>query len=453
MTARPLILLVLLAVAGLAGCQPDVPPPDTAPSLVLITLDTLRADRLGSYGYGRGVSPVLDALAAQSVRFDNAIAQSAVTPVSHASILTGLNPYRHGLRSLHGGQGYALAENHLTLAELMRANGRRTAGFVSAFPASRHFGLNRGFEVWDEDFPDEETLTERGIVNTGRAQRRGDETTDRALAWLGGVGDAPFFLWIHYFDVHDPLLLPPTSTLAKFPPRSSSERDRKLATYDAEVFFVDTQIGRVLRALDREGIRDNTVIAVVADHGEGLGDHGWWGHSILYQEQIRVPFILCVPRRGWSGRVDTLVRTVDLFPTLVDVMELACPGGPCESDGETLSGLIEGSPGDARIAYSESVNDLAAYYDSPLRDDSLYSIQDGRFKLLARYDGATRKPSMLFDLSEDPAETENLIDERPGVEARLRAILDGLDAIAEKQPMSPLDEATRERLRSLGYVR
>ena len=429
---------------------------DRPAHLVLITLDTLRADRLGSYGYDRPTSPALDALASDAVLFENAIAQSAVTPVSHASILTGLNPYHHRLRSLHGGKNYALPEDKLTLAERMRANGRKTAGFVSAFPASRHFGLHRGFDTWDEEFstPEEEkVLTERGMVQTGRAQRRGDETTDHALTWLRRQDGEPFFLWIHYFDVHDPLILPPGSYLSKFLPRSSSQRDRRLATYDAEIAFVDSQVGRVLRALEDEGLREETVVVVMGDHGEGLGDHGWWGHSILYQEQTRVPFILSVPSEGWSGRVDALVRTIDLLPTLVDVMDLQCPSEPCAFDGQSLRAVIEGEPTDTRLAYSESINDLAAYYDSPLNEDSLYAIHDGRFKLIARYQGSLKKPSMLFDLAEDPAESRNVIGEYPEVEERLRNYLESLDAIVGEQTTPPLDEDTLERLRSLGYVK
>ena len=446
--------LVVIA-CGERRPEPNAPPSQSM-NLLLITLDTLRADRLGCYGYSKPTSPVLDVLASQSVLFENAIAQSAVTPVSHASILTGLNPYRHQLRSLHGGRSYALPEDRLTLAELMAANGARTAAFVSAFPASRHFGLQQGFDVWDEEFSppgEEKVLTRRGFVNTGRAQRRADETTNRALSWLRQDETTPFFVWIHYFDVHDPLILPPREYLARFPAESSSRREQLLAIYDAEIAYVDSQIGRLLKLLDEKSLRDKTVIAVVADHGEGLGDHGWWGHSLLYQEQLRVPFILSAPDQGWSGRVKTLVRTIDLLPTIVDLMDLECPNASCDFDGESLRRAIERDAGEPRVAYSESINDLSAYYDSPLENDTLYSVNDGRWKLIARYQDGTKKPSLMFDLTVDPKESANVIDEQAAVEQRLRGYLESLEAVVGEQTMSPLDEDTRERLRALGYVR
>jgi arylsulfatase A-like enzyme len=448
--------LGIMVIACGEGKLDSSTPPGEPMNLLLITLDTLRADRLGCYGYPKATSPVMDALASRSLLFENAIAQSAVTPVSHASIMTGLNPYRHQLRSMHGGRDYALPEDRLTLAELMAANGRTTAAFISAFTASKHFGLQQGFAFWDEEFSSavgRNVLTQRGFVNTGRAQRRADETTDRALSWLRQHGEEPFFAWIHYFDVHDPLILPPQEYLAEFPARSGSRRDRLLAIYDAEILYVDAQVGRILELLDRRDLRDKTLIAILADHGEGLGDHGWWGHSLLYQEQLRVPFLLSAPGRGWSGRVTGLVRTVDLLPTLVDLMDLQCPQGPCDFDGESLRLMIEKSPSGSRIAYSESLNDLSAYQESPLKNDTLYSVNDGRWKLIARYERGEKRPSLMFDLVTDPTESLNLIRQRPAVEKRLSTYLEELDAVVGEQATAPLEGEARERLRALGYVK
>jgi arylsulfatase A-like enzyme len=200
-----------LVALGITGCGEPAAPGGT--NVLLVTLDTLRADRLGCYGHERDTSPVIDRLAADSFVFEHAIAQSAVTPVSHASIFTGLNPYHHGLRSLHGGVGYSLAPGQLTLAEALQARGYATAGFVSAFPASSHYGLAQGFETWDEDFGARSgagLLDERGMVDTGLAQRRGDVTT-----------------------------------------------------------------AAVLDRIERLGLAQTTIVVVVSDHGEGLGDHGW----------------------------------------------------------------------------------------------------------------------------------------------------------------------------------
>ncbi len=154
-----------------------------------------------------------------------------------------------------------------------------------------------------------------------------------------------------------------------------------------------------------------------------------------------------------SGRVDALVRSIDLLPTLVDVMELECPPESCSFDGTSLRDVIEGEPVEARTAYSEAINDLAAYYNTPLENDSLYAIHDGRFKFIARYEGRRKKPSMLFDLSADPRESKNIIEEHPDAEERMRGFLEELGAIAGDKAGTPLSEETLERLRSLGYVK
>ena len=452
---------VVLALTGaltvLAGCsEPETP--SSAPeyyNLLLVTLDTLRADHLGCYGYEAPTSPVLDTLAARSVLFENASAQSAVTPVSHASILTGLDPFNHNLRSMHGGRDYALPDDRLTLAEIMRAGGYATAGFVSAFPVTRHYGLNQGFDTWDEAFAGstgEGVINENGIVNTGGAQRRGDETTTRALRWIQANAEGPFFAWVHLFDVHDGVIKPPAQYLSRFSPESAPGVDRRIATYDAEILFVDEQVGRLLRLLTGLGLRDRTIVVVLSDHGEGLGEHGWWGHSILYQEQLRVPFLISIPWHDRPGRVSDLVRTIDLVPTLVDLLGLDCPGNGCSFDGTSLLPLLAGEDDRPRIAYSESLNDLVAYYRSPWRKDSLYALNDGRWKLIIRREGSQDRPSMLFDLGADPGELSNVIHEQPAVERRLRTHLDRLDAMVDEVMFPPLDPETSDRLRSLGYV-
>lgn len=440
------VLGILGALVG--GCAAPRPT-----NLLLVTLDTLRADHLGCYGYARPTSPVLDRLARRSLVFEHAVAQSAVTPVSHASILSGLAPRRHGLRSLHGGAAQVLAPEVTTLAERLRDAGFATAGFVSAFTASRHFGLDQGFDTWDEAFLEgggADAIDASGIVNTGRAQRRADETTDRALAWLGGV-EPPFFQWIHYFDVHDPLLLPPPELLARFPPASEGRKDRLRAIYDAEIAWVDRQVGRVLEGLRARGLRDRTVVVVVADHGEGLGDHGWWGHTILFQEQVRVPLLLSAPAEGWTGRVAGLVRTTDLVPTLLDLLGVGCGAAPCDFDGRSVRPLVEGGAPDGRIATSETLDDLAAYGASPLRDQALFAVNDGRFKLIDHYEKGRRVRSLLFDLATDPGELRDLADARPDVRRRLQEHLDGLGAVVESVPTAPLDPRTRRHLEALGY--
>jgi arylsulfatase A-like enzyme len=437
------------------GCSGEIPSSSRKMNLLLITLDTLRADHLNCYGYEKNTSPALEALASTSVVFDNAIAQSAVTPVSHASILTGLNPYNHKLRSLHGGVGYKLPDNCFTLAELLKSHGYATGGFVSAFPVTMHYGLHQGFETWDEEFAkdgDTRILTDSGIVNTGRTQRRGDETTTKAVTWLRQHTNTPFFAWIHYFDVHDPLVLPPKKYLALFPPTSRRKADVLRSIYDSEISFVDEQINRVLGELDRLNVRDNTVVVVLSDHGEGLGDHQWWGHSILYQEQIRIVFILSIPGQGEGRRVSSLVRSIDLVPTIIELFNLDVPS---ESlfDGKSLIELINGAVSHTRIAYSESINDLTAYQGSPLQKESLYAISDGRWKFILHWEDSKDKQHELFDLHADPHELRNLSDIQPEVTLRLRNRLKGMQTILADPPHPVIDAKTLERLRSLGYAK
>ena len=298
------VSLLGACTVGLLSCGPSAPPPRY--NVLLITLDTMRADHLGCYGYEKPTSPRLDALAQESVVFDLAIAQAAVTPVSHASILTGREPYNHGLRVMHGLVANRLEEDQTTLAEVWRQTGAPTVAFVSAFPVSTAFGLEQGFEVFDEDFPNvdgEGLVSARGTVNTGQSQRRADATTEAATNWLRAQADEftgngdPFLMWVHYFDPHDPQMLPPKEYMQKglnevFRPPADTRADLLRSVYDTEVSYMDAHVGRLLDTFEELGLRENTIVVVVADHGEGLGDHGWWTHGVLYQEQIRVPLMI-----------------------------------------------------------------------------------------------------------------------------------------------------------------
>jgi arylsulfatase A-like enzyme len=448
-------MVTFVFLVGVWACKGEKSPKGLKMNLLLITLDTLRADHLSLYGYAENTSPTLDALASTSVVFDHAIAQSAITPVSHASIMTGLNPHHHKLRSLHGGVGYKLPDSCLTLAEIMKANSYATGGFVSAFPVTLHYGLHQGFESWDEKFRKEDAariLTNNGIVNTGRAQRAANETTTRAIAWLRQQAKTPFFAWIHYFDVHDPLILPPQEYLRRFLPKSRNKDDVFRAIYDAEIAFMDDQIHRVLRELEDLQIRENTVLAVLSDHGEGLGDHQWWGHSILYQEQIRLVFILSIPGRGENLRLSSLVRSIDLVPTIVELIDLDLPADSL-FDGVSLLELIDKSVTQPLIAYSESINDLTAYYGSQMQNESLYSILDGQWKLILHREHSRDKRLELFDLQSDPHELRDLSEKHPEITIRLRNRLEGMQVIISDPPRPTIDEKTKERLKSLGYIK
>jgi arylsulfatase A-like enzyme len=456
--------LLCSLVAGLLSCGPAAEPP--AFNVLLITLDTMRADRLGCYGYDRPTSPHLDALARESVVFDLAIAQAAVTPVSHASILTGLEPYNHGLRVLHGLVANRLEESETTLAEVWQETGAPTAAFISAFPVSAAFGLEQGFDHFDEDFPNaggEGLVSVRGTVNTGKSQRRADATTDAAIAWSRSLDtdEDPFLMWVHYFDPHDPAMLPPRDFMSQhlnstFRPADDTRASLLRSVYDCETNYMDAHIGRLIADLKEQGLWDNTIVVVVADHGEGLGDHGWWTHGILYQEQIRVPLTIRVPEIAGGIRVSELVRTIDLMPTILEEASVAKEVWP-EMDGRSLAeALRTGKLSTPRVAYSESVNmlnytrpDTADYRDA--KNDKYYCLIDGHKKLIVHQ--LRSDESEFYDLAEDPFELNNLAAHRPAAMDSLLRVLRARDVFSEIMPgMTATDLERLEKLKSLGYV-
>ena len=447
------MILCLVAAPACSGGGDAGP----RPSIVLITLDTTRADHLGCYGYqAYPTSPRIDALAQEGVVFEMAIAQAAVTPVSHASILTGLNPYHHGVRVLHGAAQYKLEEAQVTLPEILREVGYETGAFVSAFPVTEHFGFEQGFDVFDAEFTPPgaaEHNIKNGMVNTGGVQRLAGPTTKRALEWVE-LREGPFFLWLHYFDPHDDLAVPPPKVMQGIE-FSAGERERRRELYDIEIAYMDATIGRVFDKLEELGRWDDTIVVVTADHGEGLGDHDWWTHGVLYQEQIRVPLVVRGPGLPGGGRVDSLVRTIDIVPTLGELLGLGADDLP-PTDGVSLVPLIRGEAEDLDLmAYSDSVNLMVYTTSADIRDhknDMLFCVViDGRWKYIHHLKRTAE--SELFDLENDPRELVNLASERPDIVQRAHGELKQL----EFMPYTQLENANvspevLEKLRQLGYV-
>jgi len=391
--------------------------------LLLVTLDTTRADRLGCYGYARARTKRLDRLAAEGVRFAQATSPAPITLPAHASIFTGLNPPTHGVRN--NGNFY-LSERFETLATAFKSRGYTTAAFVSSFILDRRYGLARGFDHYDD-----------AMGRTGprilalEAERRGDHTTLALTHWLETRPSAErVFLWLHLYDPHEPYRPPP-------PFREVFADD----AYDGEIAFADAAVAATLDALARAGRLERTVVAVIADHGESLGDHGEETHSmLLYESAIRVPFLLWGPGLVPSGRVvEESVRAIDLAPTLLDLM-----GGPPlpRSDGRSLRPLIEGrasepSPG----AYAETLLPQLYMNWAPLR-----SLRDSRFKLIDAPDPE------LYDLLRDPAEQTNLFTARPELARALRAALAEVQGGEGAMSVGTLDRETIEKLAALGYL-
>ena len=422
LTLRIVVAAALALAAG--GCARDGAARPGA-NVLLVTLDTVRADRVGCYG-GAVATPSLDRLAREGVRFAQASSPAPLTLPAHASLLSGLLPPAHGLRNNGAG---AFPADRPTLATALAARGYRTAAFLGAFVLDRRFGLDRGFATYDDEI-------ERGpdTAPSLEAERRGDRVVDRALAWLEGPAkkdDQPFFLWVHLYDAHAPYAPPPPF------------RERHAGRpYDGEVAFADAQVGRLLAALDRLGLAGDTVVAVAADHGEALGEHGELTHGFfLYEPTLRVPLLLRAPGNFRGGTVvETPVGLADLGPTLSGLVE----GGLAVSAPEGLAGrdlsaaLLAGEEPAAADLYAET------HYPEIFGWSRLAALRRREVK----YVDAPRPE--LYDLRRDPGEKTNLSGKaaREGFAERIAEI--------ERQAVEPAvparDAESDARLASLGYA-
>jgi arylsulfatase A-like enzyme/Tfp pilus assembly protein PilF len=406
--------------------------PFATPNVLLITIDTLRADRLGSYGYTQARTPVLDRLASEGARFADATAHAPLTYPSHVAILRGCFAANFGVR-LNGIK--PLPYTATTVAESLKKSGYRTAAVVGSVILERSYGLDQGFDAYDDRI----SVRPAETVALSELQRSAAEVTAAAAGWLKSSrreGGHPFFLWAHYYDPHLPYSAP-----AKF---SAAAPGRP---YDAEVSYVDAEIGELLNAVDRR----RTVVIVTADHGEALGDHGEPDHGFfLYDATLHVPLIVAGPAGGSAPAglmltprvVREQVRSVDIAPTVA-----AIAGIRTEAlfDGVSLLPLLQGaSRADVPVSFAESWYPRLHFGWSELR-----SVRVGEWKYVA-----APKPE-LYDLRNDPAESHNRINDRGAVAARLAAEagkLSKLGAAVSEVPAAQPDQRTVERLRALGYV-
>jgi len=396
-------------------------------NLLLISIDTLRADHLGCYGYPAAKTPNVDRLSREGITFDDAICTVPLTLPSHTSLLTGLSPVSEGVRD---NTNFKLADDFVTLAEVLRANRYLTGAAIGAYILDARFGLNQGFSYYDDDLS---AGTQPSLF--GYPERTADRVTDSAIRWLGGAKE-PFFFFAHYYDPHAPYE-PPQAFANLFPGRP----------YDGEIAFTDSEIGRLLNYLDRRKMLKHTLVVIVADHGEGLGEHGENTHGILvYQGTLRVPVIIRPPEgsrwgRGRAGkRIADPVSMMDVFPTLLEMLGYGQNGG---TDGRTLVPAIEGARLEPRPIYFESMSSYFAYRWSPLR-----GVRFGQWKYILA------PQSELYNLADDPAEGDNLVQRDPAEADRLRA---AVLAAASEEPAAVASQARisavdAQKLRALGYV-
>jgi arylsulfatase A-like enzyme len=450
---RPLLLVFALLAAGCSRAE-------RRPNLLVVLLDTTRADHLSCYGYSKPTSPTIDALAARGARFDSIYSQSSLTPVSAATLLSGAYPFRHGVRSLFVVGGESMSKDVASLPELLKASGRRTAAFVSAKPMGAQYGLARGFDLYDDDLS---RVNEKyGVARqTDAPQRPADDTAELVLGWLDANGREPFALFAHFFDAHDPSFTPPRDYLAarvafSLPdplPRCGpvqripalADPANLVALYDAELEFMDAQIARILAKLEQLGELERTLVVVVADHGEAFGEHNFWTHGILYQEQLRVPLVLAGPGVPTGVVVEPRGRLVDLLPTLAELLDLPAPRA--KLDGQSLVAALSNPGAAGRDVYSEVRH---APEDRLRRDPQMYSLRVKDWKYIHRPVNGAHE---LYDLSKDPRELANLYTPEHPMGRALAHQLGKLGALGGETPtLEGLSEDELKTLRELGYL-
>ncbi len=414
------------ALLGLGACRASREAAGGAPArrlnLVLVTIDTLRPDRLGCYGYKKAATPNLDRLAAGGALFENAVTHAPLTAPSHASIFTSTYPTVHKVRDTGG---FVLQTEHPTLAELLQRQGWATAAFVGASVLKKGFGFDRGFGVYDDRMPKPDPRS----AGTEFPERRAGEVVDRAVEWLNGQAGQPYFLWVHVFDPHSP-----------YDPPAPFREQYRGSLYDGEVAYTDRELGRLFDAVGRKSGTGNTLIAVLSDHGESLSEHGEYSHGVfVYDATLRIAWLMSGPGVPKGMRLKPQARAIDVLPTLVDLVGAKPVAGV---QGASLAPAIKGKQVPEKWSYAESL-----YPKINMGWAELRAIRTNRWKYIR-----APKPE-LYDLAQDPGETTNVIASHPAefrdLESKLKTVA-GRDT--EKVEAAPLDQRTMSELKSLGYL-
>lgn len=396
-------------------------------NIVLITVDTLRADHLGCYGYRPDVTPAIHKLASEGILFEKCIAQTPLTLPSHTTILSGTLPIHHGVRD---NGGFVVPSQLITMAECFKAAGYRTAAFVSAYVLDSRWGLNQGFDYYFDRFD----LNRFDKISLMDVERPAEETIDRALDWLQNNQDQKFFIWIHLYDPHSP-----------YEPPEPFSRMYSDDPYLGEIAYTDTQLERLWLYLEKNNLLSNLILIFTSDHGESLGEHQEATHGFfIYQEAIHVPLIFVTPFEKFQGkRSSALVSLTDIMPTVLNIAGLPIPP---EIQGRTLLPFFS-RPGKSSSApvYAETFYPRYHFGWSELR-----SLQNHRWKLIIA------PVPELYDLENDPDEENNLVYLQKNVFEKLTRQLEQLELKASQKAIKPgfssLDAITRERLAALGYL-
>jgi len=393
---------------------------------IIISVDTLRADRIGCYGFSDVKTPTMDMFASRGVKFEKCFAQTPLTLPSHTSLLTGTYPTFHGVRD---NGGFLVPQEMTTLTELMKQNGYQTSAFVAAYVLDSKWGLDQGFDYYFDNFD----LSKYKTISLGNVQRPGDEVMDQVIPWLEEHKQQKFFTWIHLYDPHTPYE-PPSPYSEMYPNRP----------YIGEIAYTDSQIARLWDYLEENGLVNNTILVFTSDHGESLGEHRESGHGFfIYQAGIHVPLIFVTPFEHIYGLSrSSVVSLVDLMPT---ILELAQVPIPIQVQGKSLLPQFFSVGKDEDFSYSETYYPRFHFGWSELK-----SYQNERFKLIVA-------PKLeLYDLSNDPEELNNIVDSQPEEARRFMNLIN--EFIVEtgknsyKLDYSHMDEESRQKLAALGYI-
>ena len=406
----------LAAVGGWRYARASAP---VSGPIIVISVDTLRADHLPAYGYTRVKTPAIDALAADGAVFERAYSHAPQTLPAHASILSGQLPFETGVRD---NVGFTVKNGERLLPQMLRERGFATGGVVSAYVLRKETGISQGFDFFDGDMPPASPE-----LSIGQVQRDGAESEQIAEHWLDSIGTSRAFLFLHLYEPHKPYA--PPDRFAQYEP------------YDGEIAYTDETVGRLVTYLKSHQLYDRATIVLLSDHGEGLGDHGEQEHGLfVYDEAIHVPLIIKQEGNAGAGRrIADLVQHIDLVPTILDLVKAPGAGS---LRGRSLKPVLEGTGKLAPATiYSEAL--YARYH---FGWSELTALTDERY----RYIKAPREE--LYDLSRDPRERTNLAEERPQPRQALRGALDRVAAGATIQAPSEVSADARERLQALGYV-
>lgn len=431
-------VVLLGALALVPGRAPSAPlswqeAPRLRPDVLLVTIDTLRADYVGCYGSRKVSTPHLDALAREGTRFTRAVSEVPLTLPAHSSLLTGLYPLATGVRD---NLGYVLSDRHLTLAEILKKEGYRTGAFVGAFVLDAKWGLAQGFDHYDDRLAPPSGDASRA---SPAVERRAEEVGRAAREWIRSQSrPEPFFCWIHLFDPHDPYE-PPEPFRAQY----------RTDPYAGEVAYADHVLGQILDFLRELGRYENTLIVVAGDHGEALGEHGEQTHGyFLYDSTLLVPLIIRPPLPArfpapLQPQVDRTVQLVDVLPTLLQILELR-PPGPVQGKG-LLGAMLGKGAGEEPVAYSET------YYPNEFGWSELRALRTGRYKYIL-----APRPE-LYDLLSDPEEQENLAGREAALANQFKSQLLELESRygsreLDSEARVELSAEELERFRSLGYI-